>query len=214
MRHPLFALMASAGLLACSGGGESDPATTDGQSANNNIPSAGAAVVEEREFANSTSSSALTPPPTIGRPRPGPPEPAPRFRGAAEPDSRGRRQHRRRYSWPARQTSRRPRRSRDGLGPTMNLDSCGGCHAQPAAGGTSPAVNPQVALATQARHDQRVALVHPAERAGARGSLRAQRRWHPRRRRACVVHDQGTRKRARTAASRSRLRGSSWRATT
>jgi hypothetical protein len=47
MRHPLFALMASAGLLACSGGGESDPATTDGQSANNNIPSAGAAVVEE-----------------------------------------------------------------------------------------------------------------------------------------------------------------------
>ena len=35
----------------------------------------------------------------------------------------------------------------DGLGPTMNLDSCAGCHAQPAAGGTSPAVNPQVAFA-------------------------------------------------------------------
>lgn len=32
----------------------------------------------------------------------------------------------------------------DGLGPTFNLDSCGGCHAQPAAGGTSPKVNPQV----------------------------------------------------------------------
>jgi CxxC motif-containing protein (DUF1111 family) len=29
----------------------------------------------------------------------------------------------------------------------MNLDSCGGCHAQPAVGGTSPAVNPQVAFA-------------------------------------------------------------------
>src|SRR5262245_39242886 len=28
----------------------------------------------------------------------------------------------------------------DGLGPTMNLDSCGGCHSQPAIGGTSPAV--------------------------------------------------------------------------
>ena len=36
----------------------------------------------------------------------------------------------------------------DGLGPTMNLDSCGGCHLQPAVGGTSPAVNPQVAFAT------------------------------------------------------------------
>ncbi|HYS76826.1 MAG TPA: di-heme oxidoredictase family protein [Burkholderiales bacterium] len=36
----------------------------------------------------------------------------------------------------------------DGLGPTMNLDSCAGCHLQPAVGGTSPAVNPQVAFAT------------------------------------------------------------------
>ena len=35
----------------------------------------------------------------------------------------------------------------DGLGPRMNLDSCGGCHAQPAAGGSSPAVNPQFAFA-------------------------------------------------------------------
>src|SRR5689334_4446500 len=38
----------------------------------------------------------------------------------------------------------------DGLGPTMNLDSCGGCHAQPASGGSSPAVNPQVAFAQKA----------------------------------------------------------------
>jgi CxxC motif-containing protein (DUF1111 family) len=36
----------------------------------------------------------------------------------------------------------------DGLGPRFNLDSCGGCHLQPAVGGTSPAVNPQVKLAT------------------------------------------------------------------
>jgi len=36
----------------------------------------------------------------------------------------------------------------DGLGPRFNLDSCGGCHAQPATGGTSPSVNPQVAVAT------------------------------------------------------------------
>jgi CxxC motif-containing protein (DUF1111 family) len=36
----------------------------------------------------------------------------------------------------------------DGLGPRMNLDSCGGCHSQPAIGGSSPTVNPQVAFAT------------------------------------------------------------------
>ena len=48
----------------------------------------------------------------------------------------------------------------DGLGPRFNLDSCAGCHAQPAVGGTSPAPfltpgpgctpapNPQVAMAT------------------------------------------------------------------
>jgi CxxC motif-containing protein (DUF1111 family) len=35
----------------------------------------------------------------------------------------------------------------EGLGPTMNLDACAGCHAQPAVGGTSPFVNPQVAFA-------------------------------------------------------------------
>jgi len=37
---------------------------------------------------------------------------------------------------------------KDGLGPRFNLDSCGGCHAQPATGGSSPSVNPQVAVAT------------------------------------------------------------------
>src|SRR5215207_5555275 len=36
----------------------------------------------------------------------------------------------------------------DGLGPRFNADGCGTCHSQPAIGGTTPAVNPQVALAT------------------------------------------------------------------
>ena len=35
----------------------------------------------------------------------------------------------------------------EGLGPTMNLGSCGGCHLQPSVGGTSPPLNPQVAFA-------------------------------------------------------------------
>ena len=35
----------------------------------------------------------------------------------------------------------------DGLGPTMNLNSCAGCHVNPAIGGTSPATNnPQVSF--------------------------------------------------------------------
>ncbi|HEY6001809.1 MAG TPA: di-heme oxidoredictase family protein [Anaeromyxobacter sp.] len=37
-----------------------------------------------------------------------------------------------------------------GLGPRFNMNSCAGCHAQPAVGGSSPAVNPQVAVATLA----------------------------------------------------------------
>src|SRR5262249_40654361 len=39
---------------------------------------------------------------------------------------------------------------REGLGPTMNLDSCAGCHLHPAVGGTSPRVNPQIAFANKA----------------------------------------------------------------
>jgi CxxC motif-containing protein (DUF1111 family) len=38
----------------------------------------------------------------------------------------------------------------EGLGPRFNLDSCAGCHAFPAVGGTSPATNPQVTVATLA----------------------------------------------------------------
>ena len=33
----------------------------------------------------------------------------------------------------------------DGLGPRFNALSCGECHSQPAIGGTSPSVNPQIA---------------------------------------------------------------------
>jgi len=36
-----------------------------------------------------------------------------------------------------------------GLGPRFNADGCAVCHAQPAVGGTSPAINPQVAIATK-----------------------------------------------------------------
>ena len=36
----------------------------------------------------------------------------------------------------------------NGLGPRFNAESCGQCHAQPATGGTSPSLNPQLAAAT------------------------------------------------------------------
>lgn len=35
-----------------------------------------------------------------------------------------------------------------GLGPRFNMNSCAGCHAHPTVGGTSPSVNPQIAIAT------------------------------------------------------------------
>src|SRR6476660_8704212 len=37
-----------------------------------------------------------------------------------------------------------------GLGPRFNLDSCAGCHAQPNIGGSSPVLNPQIAVAKKA----------------------------------------------------------------
>jgi CxxC motif-containing protein (DUF1111 family) len=40
----------------------------------------------------------------------------------------------------------------DGLGPRMNLSSCGGCHAAPATGGSSPKINPQFAFVTGPDH--------------------------------------------------------------
>lgn len=36
-----------------------------------------------------------------------------------------------------------------GMGPRMNMDNCTSCHAQPSVGGTSPAVNPEIAFAQQ-----------------------------------------------------------------
>lgn len=44
----------------------------------------------------------------------------------------------------------------DGLGPRMNLSSCAGCHAAPAAGGSSPMINPQFAFANGDDHGNNV----------------------------------------------------------
>jgi CxxC motif-containing protein (DUF1111 family) len=43
-----------------------------------------------------------------------------------------------------------------GLGPRFNLDSCAGCHTQPDIGGSSPAINPQVEVATKERANNEI----------------------------------------------------------
>jgi CxxC motif-containing protein (DUF1111 family) len=45
-----------------------------------------------------------------------------------------------------------------GLGPGFNMDSCAGCHAQPAVGGSSPPTNPQIAVAHKANASNPVDL--------------------------------------------------------
>jgi CxxC motif-containing protein (DUF1111 family) len=45
-------------------------------------------------------------------------------------------------------TGTQPGATGSGLGPRFNLNSCVGCHAHPAPGGSSPPVNPQIAVAT------------------------------------------------------------------
>lgn len=49
----------------------------------------------------------------------------------------------------------------EGLGPRMNLDSCVGCHLQPAIGGSSPAVNPQAAFGAMGTTDVVPSFISP-----------------------------------------------------
>ena len=77
----------------------------------------------------------------------------------------------------------------EGLGPRMNLDGCGGCHAQPAIGGSSPAVNPQFAFATAAgAGGDKGAAVHHRQWPGARSTVRTEPRRLVGRRRDRALH--------------------------
>ncbi len=158
MRALPFIVMAATGLLACNGGSDSDaPATgTDVQpsstSATNSDASSAADVANavretvaafERE-APARTAGALTIRPSSAR------DPGPR----AGNDSAGlplrNLTPQQLAAFNAGKTDfEEAEEIEEGLGPTMNLDSCGGCHSQPATGGTSPAVNPQVAFAIQ-----------------------------------------------------------------
>ncbi len=78
-----------------------------------------------------------------------------------------------------------------GLGPTFNGNSCAQCHAFPVVGGSSPARNPQVELATLDRRHEYRPLIYYERRPGAGGPIRPQPRWFARWRSAWLVHHQG-----------------------
>ena len=161
MKRLIFVLMAGTGLLACNGGSDSDtpastssPAGTDG--ATSSAASAGNSANSAAETANAVretvaaltpsggTSDALTIRPSSAR------DPGPR----AGTDSAGRPLPGLTAQQLAAFTAGKAdfeeaEEVDEGLGPTMNLDSCGGCHSQPSTGGTSPAVNPQVEFATK-----------------------------------------------------------------
>jgi len=53
-----------------------------------------------------------------------------------------------RFNSPDSVSGTEPGATDSGLGPRFNSNSCASCHAQPAVGGSSPSVNPQIAVAT------------------------------------------------------------------
>ena len=164
MRPLIFALVAGAGLTACNGGSDSDtpaaasdaaPTSARSDTAANPAAETANAVREtvaafERSATDSTS-SALTIRPSSARdpgPRAGNDSAGLPLRGLTPPQL---------AAFNAGKVDFNEAEEIDeGLGPTMNLDGCGGCHSQPAIGGTSPAVNPQVAFANKSGMTNRV----------------------------------------------------------
>jgi len=138
MRFPLVAWIAAAGLLACNGGDDGTASVAPGA----DDPSAAAAVDGRATAEAFRGGGARTPTPSSAR-DPGPRTGAPAV-GAPLP---GLTPAQLAAFIAGREDFDEVEDVADGLGPTMNLDSCGGCHAQPTVGGTSPAVNPQVAFA-------------------------------------------------------------------
>ena len=89
-------------------------------------------------------------------PRPGPPAAGQPLPGLTPAEMAGFQEGARRFLEIVSVTGTQPGAPDSGLGPRFNLNSCAGCHAQPAVGGSSPALNspqvpqanPQIALAT------------------------------------------------------------------
>ena len=80
--------------------------------------------------------------------RSGPPSAGRPLQGLTPQENASFREGARRFQQADSVTGSQPGATSAGLGPRFNLNSCAGCHAQPAPGGTAPAINPQVAMAT------------------------------------------------------------------
>ena len=65
--------------------------------------------------------------------------------------------------------------SNNGLGPRFNSNQCLSCHSQPDAGGSSPAQNPLIAVATLNGAKNTVPWVHDAKWSDPRSALQAER---------------------------------------
>ena len=176
----LTVLIAGAGLLACNGGSDNDTpaagADTAPTAASNSAVASGAAEVANSvretvaafESNTSTTTSTLTIRPTSAR------DPGPRAgNGSAGMPLPGLTPPQLAAFNAGKEDFEEAEEVDEGLGPTMNLDGCGGCHSQPAIGGTSPAGESAGGLRQQGRRDQPGAAVHHRRRAGARGALRA-----------------------------------------
>src|ERR1700722_7626370 len=77
-------------------------------------------------------------------PQPGPPAAGRPLPGLTPQENGTFQQGQRRFNALVTVQGTQPGAQRSGLGPRFNLNSCAGCHAQPAAGGSSPSANPQI----------------------------------------------------------------------
>jgi CxxC motif-containing protein (DUF1111 family) len=152
MRTLIFVFVAGTGLLACNGGSDTDSvSTTEPAQAmvGDANPAAVAAnavrdTIEAMRGGDRNNGSTFTPRPSNAR------DPGPRdtVGDAGAPLADPPLTRAQAYAFKVgKEDFEEAEEPEEGLGPTFNLDSCGGCHSQPAIGGTSPKDNPQIKMA-------------------------------------------------------------------
>jgi len=153
MRPLIFVLMAGTGLLACNGGSDSDtpasastdavPSSTSSSTTNTAADTANSVreTVQALSPTSSTSSDTLATRSSPAR------DPGPRATSGDAGGPLDGLTTAQQYAFGVgKEDFNEAEEPDEGLGPTFNLDSCGGCHSQPAIGGTSPKDNPQVRM--------------------------------------------------------------------
>jgi len=157
MRTLIFAFAAGAGLLGCNGGSDSDAMpTTEPTQVVGDASSAAATANDVRDTVEairsrggsgggSSSSGTFTPRPSSAK------DPGPRTTTGDAGDPLPGLSTAQTYAFNiGKEDFEAAEEPDEGLGPTFNFNSCGGCHAHPAVGGTSPKMNPQVLMANPA----------------------------------------------------------------